>query len=70
VAHSVETLGYGKDDRDSIPATGNDGIFFLIAFAFRPPLGSIQLPIQWVPGAPTPGVKRPGFEADHSFTSI
>jgi len=26
----------------------------------------MQPPIQWVPGAPSPGVKRPGREADHS----
>jgi hypothetical protein len=27
--------------------------------------GSTQLPIQLVPGALSPGVKRPGLEADH-----
>jgi hypothetical protein len=32
----------------------------------RPALGPIQPPIQWVPGALSPGVKRPGREADHS----
>jgi hypothetical protein len=32
----------------------------------RPALGSTQPPIQWVPGALFPGVKRPGREADHS----
>jgi hypothetical protein len=34
--------------------------------SFRPPLGSTQPPIQCVPGALSPGVKRPGREADHS----
>jgi hypothetical protein len=29
-------------------------------------LGSTQPPIQWVPGALSPGVKRPGREADQS----
>jgi hypothetical protein len=29
-------------------------------------LGSTQPPIQWVLGALSPGVKRPGREADHS----
>jgi hypothetical protein len=29
-------------------------------------LGPTQLPIQWVPGALSPGVKRLGREADHS----
>jgi hypothetical protein len=32
----------------------------------RPALGSTQPPIQWVPGALSPGTKRPGREADHS----
>jgi hypothetical protein len=32
----------------------------------RPDLGSIQSPLQRVPGALSPGVKRPGREADHS----
>jgi hypothetical protein len=31
-----------------------------------PVLGPTQLPIQWVPWALSPGVKRPGLEADHS----
>jgi hypothetical protein len=35
----------------------------------RPALGSIQPPIQWVPGAISLGVKRPGREADHSASS-
>jgi hypothetical protein len=35
-------------------------------YSSRPALGSTQLPIQWVPGAPSPEVKRPGHEADHS----
>jgi hypothetical protein len=30
-------------------------------------LGPTQLSIQWVPGVLSPGVKRPGREADHSF---
>jgi hypothetical protein len=29
-------------------------------------LGPIHTPIQWVPGALSLGVKRPGREADHS----
>jgi hypothetical protein len=32
----------------------------------RPALRSTQPPIQWVPGALSPGVKRPGRDADHS----
>jgi len=38
----------------------------LLATASRPVLGPTQLPIQWVPGALTAGVKRPGIAADHS----
>jgi hypothetical protein len=34
--------------------------------ASRTALGSTQPPIQWVPGALSLGVKRPGREADHS----
>jgi len=44
--------------------SGNDGIF-LFATPFRPVLET-QPPIQWVPGVPTLGVKRPGREVDHS----
>jgi hypothetical protein len=32
-------------------------------------LGPTQPPIQWIPGAPSLGVKRPGREADHSLPS-
>jgi hypothetical protein len=39
---------------------------FLFTTASRPALGSTQPPIQWVRGAFSLGVKRPGREADHS----
>jgi hypothetical protein len=32
-------------------------------------LGPTQPAIQWVPGALTPAIKRPGHEADHSYAS-
>jgi hypothetical protein len=32
----------------------------------RPVLGPTQPPVQWVPGALSPGKKLPGREADHS----
>jgi hypothetical protein len=39
---------------------------FLFAAASIPALEPPQFPIQWVAGAVSPGVKRPGREADHS----
>jgi hypothetical protein len=39
---------------------------FLLSTSSRPILGSTLPPIQWVPGVLSPGVKRPGHEADHS----
>jgi len=39
---------------------------FLFTTASRPVLWSTQPPIQWVPGALSPGEKRPWREADHS----
>jgi hypothetical protein len=38
----------------------------LISTSLRPSLGPTQLPVRWVPGTPSLGVKRPGREADHS----
>jgi hypothetical protein len=58
---SAYRLGYGLDDRGSIPGRGNDGIYFSSPPSFRPALGLTHSPIQWVPG-----IKRPGREADHS----
>jgi len=40
--------------------------FSLFSTASRTALGPTQPPIQWVPGALSLGVKRPGREADHS----
>jgi hypothetical protein len=39
---------------------------FLFTTVSRPALGPIQLPIQWVPGALSQRVKRPGLETDNS----
>jgi hypothetical protein len=66
-------------DRGSIPGRCNVRSFvngfpaglgiFLFTTASRPALGSTQPPIQWVPGVPSLGVKRPGRESDHSSPS-
>jgi hypothetical protein len=59
-------LGYGLDDRGSrVRFPAGTGIF-LFTIAFRTALGPTKSPIQWVPGALSLGVKRPGCEADHS----
>jgi hypothetical protein len=42
---------------------------FLSTTASRTALGSTQPPIQWVPGALSLGIMRPGREADHSAPS-
>jgi hypothetical protein len=59
-------LGYGLDDQvlgfDSWQGLGT----FLFTTTSRTALGPTQPPIQWVPGAPSLGVKWPGREADHS----
>jgi hypothetical protein len=39
---------------------------FLFTTASRPAVGSIQPPIQWVPGALSLGLKRQARQADHS----
>jgi hypothetical protein len=39
---------------------------FLLTTASRTALGPTQPPLQWIPGALSLGVKRPGREADHS----
>jgi hypothetical protein len=43
---------------------------FFYSITSRPALGPTQLPIQWAPEAFSPGVKRPGREADNSSVTI
>jgi hypothetical protein len=50
--------GYGLDDG----RVKN----FLFSTSSRQAMGSTQPPIQCVPGALSPGIKRPGRETDHS----
>jgi hypothetical protein len=40
---------------------------FLLSMSSGPALGPAQPPIQWVPVALSPGIKRQGHEADHSL---
>jgi hypothetical protein len=42
---------------------------YLYFTAFRPALGPIQLPINWVQEPLSPRIEQPGHEADHSPTS-
>jgi hypothetical protein len=58
--HSGTVLGYRLDDRGVEPRQGL-GIF-LFTTASRPALGPTQPSIQWVPGALSLGVKRPGVK--------
>jgi hypothetical protein len=56
--------GYGLDDRGvGVRVPEGSRIF---SMSFRPFLESTKLPIQWVRGALSLGVKRPGREAEHS----
>jgi hypothetical protein len=59
-------LGYGLDDRGyrvRFPAGARN---FSLHHRVQNGSGDTQPPIQWVPGALSLGVKRPGREADHS----
>jgi hypothetical protein len=60
----IYTLGYGLDDR-GFESRQELGIL-LFATASRPTLRPTQPLIQWVQGALSLEVKRPGCEADHS----
>jgi len=60
----VGALGYGVEDR-GFEYRQVLGIITLTTKS-SPALWPTQLPIQWVPGAPSLGVKLPEREADHS----
>jgi len=61
-----QTAGVAQSVKEcSIPGRGSDGNF-LFATASRPALGSTQPPMPWLPGVPSPGVKRLEREADYS----
>jgi hypothetical protein len=58
--------GYRLDGRGSNPSRGKFSPFYT---AFRPALRATEPRIQWVSGATSPRIKRPGNEADGSFPS-
>jgi hypothetical protein len=63
IAQSVELrAGRQRGRSSSLGGVKN----FLYSTSSKTALGSTQPPTQWVPGAPSPGVKQPGREADHS----
>jgi hypothetical protein len=55
---------YDLDGPGSI--SGIAKLFFPFSTASTPALGPTQSPIQWVPGALSPGVKRPEVKDGHS----
>jgi hypothetical protein len=60
--------GYGLADRRvgvRVPVVAR-----LFSTSSRSVLGPTQPPIQWVPRALSPEVKRPGREADHSLQLV
>jgi hypothetical protein len=64
-----QMLGYGLDDRGSrVRFPAGLGIF-LFTTASGTARGPTQPSIQWVPGALSLRVKRPGREANHSPSS-
>jgi hypothetical protein len=63
-SRNIDWLRCGRPKgRSSSPGRGKN---FLFSSSSRPVLGPTQPTIQWILGALSPGVKRPGREADHS----
>jgi hypothetical protein len=65
-ARRDSSVATALDDRDSRVRFPTGLGIFLFTTASRTALDATQPPIQWVPGALSLGVKRPGSEADHS----
>jgi hypothetical protein len=68
-------MGYALDTWGSILCRGKIFLYSVastgvgLSTASRPNLGSTHPSIQWIPGAISPGVKRPGRKTDHSLPS-
>jgi hypothetical protein len=63
---NFQRLGYGQDDQGSrvrFPAEAGN---FSLHHRVQNASGAHQPPVQWVPGAHSVGVMRPGREPDHS----
>jgi hypothetical protein len=58
--------GYGLEDRGVGVRVSLGSRIFSPPRRQGPALGPMKPPIQWVPEDPSPGVKRPAREADHS----
>jgi hypothetical protein len=58
---------YGLDDRGGRSSSPGRVKNWLFSTSSRSALGPTQPPIQRIPGAISPGVKRPGREAEHSL---
>jgi hypothetical protein len=63
---SVSRLAAGWTAEGSEYSGPGRGKFFLFSTSSRPVLGPTQSSFQWLPRALSPGVTRPGREADHS----
>jgi hypothetical protein len=64
--YSLMATGYGLDDRGVGVRVSVEVIFFTTKCRPDRICWSTQPPIQWVSGAVSPAVKRPGREANHS----
>jgi hypothetical protein len=58
--------GYGLDEREVGVRVPAESKIFSSPRRSRPALGPSQPLIQWVPGAPSPRVKRQGRESNYS----
>ena len=59
-------LSYGLDDQSNVVRCPEEARAYVFTKTCKLALKPIQPPIQWVPVALSPGVKRSVPEADHS----